>query len=281
MSLGKESSDRPTQSQSQPINATASKRFLTLLAIKLLKRFRKRYGSVLFLSDKICVKYGSLVNLSEASTMQFVAKHTSIPVPRVYCAFVHQDRTYIVMERIHGEQVRAGWVWRSKGSQAKILNQLKKMIEELRRITPPPGTGVASVDGGSLYDVRMPGSSNRFGPFRTIEEFHRHLRNNLETHPEHIPEIAQLIAQQDKPWPGPVLTHADLSSLNILAAGDEVTGIIDWETSGWYPAYWEYTSAWNVNPYNEFWREEVDKFLQPMPEALEMEKIRIKYFSAF
>lgn len=36
-----------------------------------------------------------------------------------------------------------------------------------------------------------------------------------------------------------VFTHGDLSSLNILARVDDIVGIIDWETAGWYPSYWE------------------------------------------
>ncbi|KAF1948496.1 kinase-like protein [Byssothecium circinans] len=264
--------------QSQWINATASRRYLTLLAIKLLKRFRKRNGTVLFLSEKICVKYGSSASLSEASTMQFVAKQTAVPVPRVYCAFAKENRTYIVMERIRGEPVGSGWFKRSEESRAKILGQLKEMVEEMRRISPPEGVGVAHVDGGPLYDPRLPGTSNHFGPFKTIQDFHRHLRGGLEAHPQHEPEISELIRQQDKPRSAPVFTHGDLSSLNVLARGDEIVGIIDWETAGWYPSYWEYTTAWNANPQNQFWRDEVEKFLQPMPKELEMEKIRLKYF---
>jgi thiamine kinase-like enzyme len=94
----------------------------------------------------------------------------------------------------------------------------------------------------------------------------------------HEPEISELISQQDKLQSAPVFTHGDLSSLNVLASGDEIVGIIDWETAGWYPSYWEYTTAWNVNPQNQFWRDEVDRFLQPMHEELEMEKTRLKYF---
>jgi thiamine kinase-like enzyme len=75
-----------------------------------------------------------------------------------------------------------------------------------------------------------------------------------------------------------VFTHGDLSSLNVLASGDKITGIVDWETAGWYPSYWEYSTAWNVNLQNEFWRDEVDKFLEHMPEELEMEKLRLQYF---
>ena len=266
--------------QSQPINATTFRRYLTLLAIKFSKRFRKQSSSpVLFLSKKLCVKCGPQVNLSEASAMEFVAKHTSIPVPRVYCAFKHKNQSYIVMERIHGEPLANGWYGRSKESREKILAQLKNMIEEMRRIMPPDGIGVANVDGGPLYDLRLPGPSRHSGPFRTIQDFHKHLRGGQEAHPKHWPEISELISQQDEfGSPPPVFTHGDLNSANILASGDKVVGIVDWETSGWYPAYWEYTTAWNVNPRNEIWRGEVDKFIQPHPKELEMEKIRLKYF---
>jgi len=62
-----------------------------------------------------------------------------------------------------------------------------------------------------------------------------------------------------------VFTHGDLSSLNILTHGDVVVAVIDWETSGWYPSYWEYTSAWNVNQQNQFWRDESTDFWTQSP----------------
>jgi len=271
--------ESPTNAtQSPPINATLLNRCLTLLAVKLIKRTRKRNGSVLFLSRTLCVKIRSATNLSEASTLQFVAKHTSLPVPRVYCAFVSHGRAYIVMQRIQGEYVGDGWRKRSEESKARLLHQLGTMVQEMRRIPCPEGTGVARVDGGPVYDPRMPGAVTRVGPFRTIQAFHSYLRRGVDAHPNHIAEIGRLIAQHDTLQTALVFTHGDLSSLNILASGDDIVGIVDWETAGWYPAYWEYTTAWHVNPQNEFWRDEVDKFLQPMPEELAMEKIRRKYF---
>ena len=76
------------------------------------------------------------------------------------------------------------------------------------------------------------------------------------------------------------LPHGDLSSFNIIADDDKVTGIIDWETAGWMPEYWEYTSAWHVNPMNPFWRDEVAKFLTPVEYELDMEKIRRRWFGS-
>ena len=78
-----------------------------------------------------------------------------------------------------------------------------------------------------------------------------------------------------------VLTHGDLSSTNVLVHGDDVVGIVDWETAGWWPSYWEYTTASTVAPGDEFWREEIDKFLEPYPEELAMERIRLQYFGDY
>ena len=270
----------PVLAEPQPINGTWWRQFLTLGAIKLCKRWRHHHGIVLFLSNKICIKHGYFTHISEASTMQFIARRTSIPVPKVYCAFTRKGRTYIVMERIDGEILGQGWIQRSKESKEHLLKQLKDIVEEMRSIPSPAAVGVSSTFGGTLYDCRLPGTPGtrrRFGPFSNVSDFHRYLRRGTEARPGNFPEVNDLIAAHEDKWPL-CFTHADLSSLNILVRGDDVVGIIDWETSGWYPSYWEYTTAWNVNPQNEFWQKEVDRFLEPRPRELAMEKVRMKYF---
>ncbi|KAE8378350.1 kinase-like domain-containing protein, partial [Aspergillus bertholletiae] len=172
--------------------------------------------------------------------MQFILQHTSIPVPKVLCSFTHFGLTYIVMERIKGDMIGSGWIHRNEESKAKLLSQLAKMIAEMRELQPPDGIVVASVDGGPLFDSRVPGHSLYFGPFNTVQDFHRHLRMGMQFDSGLEPHIQNLINQQSKTWPS-VFTHGDLSSLNILIHRDNIAGIIDWETACWYPSYWEYT----------------------------------------
>jgi aminoglycoside phosphotransferase len=270
----------PLSQESKPINNTWWRRSLTIAAIKLCKRWRPNDGSVIFLPKNICVKYTYFTHLSEAATMQFISRNTSIPVPKVYCAFTRKEQSYIVMEKVNGEMLGQGWLSRTKESREYILNQLRDMIEEMRRIPPPNNDRAANVDGGTLYDCRLPGAPNtrrRFGPFTHLSDFHRFLRRGTEAHPDQYPEVKELITMHKGTWPL-CFTHADLSSLNILVHGDDVVGIIDWETAGWYPSYWEYTTAWNVNPQNEFWQKEVDGFLEPRPTELAMERVRMRYF---
>jgi len=131
-----------------------------------------------------------------------------------------------------------------------ICKQLRRMLDELRALRPPPGAGVQSCVGGSLRDSTIPHCRPRMGPFKAIQEFHPWLRDDFKPaddlvnlNVEEDAALRETIPQQDGPWPPPVFTHGDLSASNVLVEGDKITGIIDWETSGWYPQYWEYTSA--------------------------------------
>lgn len=62
-------------------------------------------------------------------------------------------------------------------------------------------------------------------------------------------------------WGLPVFTHGDRSSLNVLVSGETIVGIVGWETAGWYPSYWEYITASQVNFRNQFWSAYIDNFL--------------------
>lgn len=93
----------------QPVTASTINRLLTLLAIKALRRFRKRSEIILFPSGSKCAKYGRSTHLSGASTTRFVAEYTSTSGPRVHCAFERKGSTEIKMNRTHGESPGAEW----------------------------------------------------------------------------------------------------------------------------------------------------------------------------
>ncbi|KAF1852212.1 kinase-like protein [Cucurbitaria berberidis CBS 394.84] len=265
-------------------------RLLTLAVTKLAnqrclsKLFTHASGAILYLN--FCIKFGDCVTLAEANTLQFIANHTSIPVPRVYHAFTHHNQTYILMERIRGETIAKRWHSLSDSSKLLIFTQLKRMIEELRSI-PCQTNGVSNLDGGPIHDYRLHPSS--CGPFDTLSDFHLALRNNVtlpslqaqnhnSPNPAAILDVKKLVAFHESVIRSPVFTHGDLSSFNILVRNDEVVGIIDWDTAGWLPYYWEYTTAWHANPQNLFWQNEVGNFLDPQEEELSMEKLRRAYF---
>lgn len=200
--------------------------------------------------------------------------------------FLHNGRVYIVMERIQGDCISKAWDTRSEESKDKLLGQLKLMIEELRTLQPP-SSGVECCTGSSLFDSRMPRPDRRFGPFKTIQEFHLWLRGNLQpleverpeqATPEDWKDVKEMANKQDGPWPEPVFTHGDLNPSSILVRDDEIVGIVDWEFSGWYLHCWEYTSAWCSQIMRAEWQDLLGTFLEPFPEELEMEMTRQRWW---
>ncbi|KLU89509.1 hypothetical protein MAPG_08480 [Magnaporthiopsis poae ATCC 64411] len=283
-------------SEALAINNTRTRRILTRLAVRATRLLRPKSccGSCVSISKRLVVKTGLMVHLEEAAAMRFVAEHApGVPVPRVHCAFVHKDMAYIVQDRVQGEMLASVWKRLRSDDQAwtNVLGSLRRILEELRSIKPPPGAGVQSSTGGSLRDPRNTRAFPRMGPFKSVQEFHVWLRDGLQPPVERPDsavstltddewrELDEMVALQDaKPEPELVFTHGDLNLANIMIIGDKVSGIIDWETAGFYPDYWEYTSAFTVSFMIEEWQKDIDKFLQPYPDALRMERTRRRWW---
>jgi len=165
--------------QDLAINDNLFNRLFTRVALNTWGRLYRSHGVCRPISRKLIVKSGLWTDLTEAATMKFISENTSIPVPEVYCSFVHEGRTFIVMERMRGKSIGKALNSLGHDGQRKVFAQLKRMMDELRSLTPPPGTGVQSCTGGSLRDSRIARSRNRFGPFATIQDFHFWLRDGF------------------------------------------------------------------------------------------------------
>ncbi|KAL2137847.1 hypothetical protein VTI28DRAFT_8003 [Corynascus sepedonium] len=271
--------------ESLAIKNTVFRRLLTLLALDTTGQLYGSRGPCVPISRHLIVKTGPFAHLTEAATLEFVARKTSIPLPRVHSAFVHKNRAIIVMDRLRGVSLAKAWRRLSEKDLDAIFQQLRSIFQELRALPPPPGCGIESCVGGSLRDSRIPRSWPLFGPFKTTLEFHLWLRHGLQPkdHPdpeedEDWDDIKAMVQRQDGPWPPPVFTHGDLSPSNILVRGNCVVGIIDWEFAGWYPCYWEYTSAWQAHLTRQGWEEAIKQFLDPYDHEQKMETTRQRWW---
>ncbi|KAE8443916.1 hypothetical protein EG329_001226 [Mollisiaceae sp. DMI_Dod_QoI] len=236
-----------------------------------------------------CIKYGHTIQLSEATALQFVRQATSIPVPKVYCAFREKDMTYIVMEKIDGEEIGKGWAERPEAERQSLLQQLRVYFDELRSIPHPHPGSVAGAHIQPLWEPRTYKGNLGFGPFANERDFNMFLRYGFQNDDEILgegsmmtdeerSEISRLIRLQDEGKHKTCFTHGDASSSNILVKKGKVVALIDFEMSGFYPEYWEYANAINVNRFDGFWAREVGKFLHAYPKEVEMEAIRRKHF---
>lgn len=220
------------------IKNTFMYRISTLIALKTIAHLFKSNGACIPISKNLIVKTRSYVHLAEAATMRFVAENTSLPVPQVFA--------------------------------------------------PPSPRTALSVKicvAGTVREASVPRPCPRMGPFNTIQEFHLFLKENLRPEEVKVDKeddedwqgIFEMAARQDGPWPPPVVfTNGDLNPFNILVCGDEVAAIIDWEYAGWFPNYWEYTTAWCGSLARTKWQDNLRKFPDAFSVELEMEKVRNK-----
>jgi hypothetical protein len=101
-------------------------------------------------SPNLVVKYGDSVQMNEALTSDFVGRHTSTPIPRIYAAYTHgpfEDRdeewsskydTYIFMEFVEGQTLEKEWGLLDEDSKSSVMKDLQGYLEQLRGI--PGGT---------------------------------------------------------------------------------------------------------------------------------------------
>ncbi|CAK7230044.1 hypothetical protein SBRCBS47491_007453 [Sporothrix bragantina] len=231
-------------------------------------------------------------HLIEATTMQYVASRTMVPVPRVYTSFIHNRQTYIVMERPEGITLFDAFETYPREDILAIYSQLRLMIQSMRSIPLPRPYrgGVYNCNGGSVRSFRQKCYASRIGPFPTIEDFHWTMRDDFHyktaprppyVSPRDWEDLEDMVELQEASDQLPVFTHGNLQPCNIIVSGRQVVSIIGWENAGFFPKYWEYTTAWTGCELNSVWKDEIDRFLDTYHDGLFCEQVRLKYWKKY
>ncbi|CAK3798973.1 phosphotransferase enzyme family [Lecanosticta acicola] len=211
---------------------------------ELLKRCKTLtpYSGAYRMNETTVVKTGDAVRMAEAEAMRLVAEKTSIPVPRVFDAYIQESDGHgvIIMEYIQGETLDKAWPSYSTTQKDALLGQLRGFLMELRSIG---GSKISAVDGSHCSDQFFDTDNPNCGPFDDERDFHQGLADALRkrgdtTWCQMVSRFLISLGGHDI-----VLTHNDLAPRNILVQGGSVVAILDWEMSGYYPDYWEYVKA--------------------------------------
>lgn len=129
-----------------------------------------------------------------------------------------------------------------------IQNTVASWVNKLHASHPPPNFPAQRVSGflgGPFlsYRIDTPGV---VGPFESPAQFHSQdfctvWPDRVEKAEEHI---RRFIAERPQRHYQSCLTHGDLLLHNITADEEcRPTGLIDWQTAGWMPEYWETASS--------------------------------------
>ncbi|KAI9891942.1 MAG: hypothetical protein M1814_002327 [Vezdaea aestivalis] len=197
------------------------------------------------------VKYGKGVSLAEVDSLSFVASNTSIPVPKVYDSYNQGGITYIVMEYVPGDNLEHVWCSLSSAEKEKVSHSLREYLEQLRKHKSQTYGG--SNNRSFEHGLFRCWSGEPGGPFNSEKDLVEALFRNTGASNEMLSRLHQL--SDCLHGHEAVFTHGDMQRKNILferhQLGFKLT-LIDWEVSGFYPAWWEYDSAMCPRPTDDW-----------------------------
>ncbi|KAF7192352.1 Altered inheritance of mitochondria protein 9, mitochondrial [Pseudocercospora fuligena] len=220
-----------------------------------------------------------LYSESEYATMEYVRKHTNIPVPEVY--FVNHNDNHVVgaefavMEYLPGQSLAVQRAYEMPFEHKKaVLEQLADVYVQLSKLKFDVVGSLTATGIGPIQDREYGEDSSGQGPYSSFEQYMYNVmyldRENAEILDPHRAPIKQAVADLfesgnhhllDPPFR---LMHGDLDLQNILFSTSDdgsppkLTGVIDWDGSMTFPLYYlfEYPIfIQDCNWYKDSWEE--------------------------
>lgn len=227
-------------------------------------RIGNSMSPVFRIDAKTVVKTGDCVRLAEAEAMKLVREKTTIPVPKVYNAYINNATGHplIVMDFIEGDCLVDIWDGMDDEQKQHVTEQLRDHLSQLRKIE---GSFIGSVDGTACEDPLFTDDLGAYGPYENEAMFNqgivKALKDTLSS--GWVDTVCNMAMSME--GHKIVMTHSDLSPRNIIVQGSKVVAILDWEYSGYYPDYWEYVKAFYRPAWESEWMKNraVDRILEP------------------
>ena len=248
----------------QPHSKDLSAGLVSLLANSevLYESVWAAFVMVFRISEKIAVKFSRNERsaVTEYQSLSYLEKHLpSFPAPKPH-GVVRLGKFYLLFTAfIPGHNLEKVWPQLSKIEKRNISSQLETLFLTLRSLLPfPDNTPLGGVEGDGCMDLR---TAIRFNsePIMNSRQFEDFVFAGSKTA---SPMYTRLLRSLMPNSPAKtVFTHGDLRPANIIVCqegGDEngpwrIAAVIDWETSGFYPEYWECVKATNIlGPRDQF-----------------------------
>ncbi|RTE76956.1 hypothetical protein BHE90_008574 [Fusarium euwallaceae] len=243
------------------------------------------------IQQRFVMKFGVDVQPIEAHNMLYVAKSTTVPVPKVYAIYQRRKKqsvvTYIVMQHVQGTTLLNLWGSLDQARKTSIAKTLRVYFDQLRQLKHPGGFG--NIDGGPPLDdifTATQGANEIKGSFATEAELIEWIIRiySLETgertayKTRYYKQILPTVLRGDGT---PIFTHNDFQRKNVIVRDDGIPVIIDWEFASWYPTYWEYSTAMFANSgWNDDWHEYLRIVLDEYPnQSLWLSSMKLEMWS--
>jgi hypothetical protein len=227
------------------------------LAVRILERVLARkpsweyYSKALYrISEDVVVKVTCTQNRDAPALLQWLAEQApDVAAPRPLGMLRMRGTSFMFMTFVPGTTLEERWPSLSPDAKNHIRRRLNDALAVLRSIPHPSGTALGSPVGQRVcIDVRRESRTS-------TELVHESQLNDFLVHEptsRAAPCFRQWLRSRMRDDHRIVFTHADFHPRNIMVAdtpdgtGVELTGIIDWDYSGFYPEHWEMQKAMNT-----------------------------------
>ncbi|KAI0061463.1 kinase-like protein [Artomyces pyxidatus] len=184
---------------------------------------------------------------TEADALRFLnASGLDLPIPRLVDSIAIDGNTYTVMTRLPGRLLRDEVDQLSDPEVQAIVDDIQAILHRLWTLEQCPedaGKVMLSASGHGLPNP-MTFFESYWGPCPSILDCYfdlgRHLRDpDIDDWTPDIyvagqPDLVNAVTADRVVW-----VHSDLRPQNILVHHGRLSGIIDWENSGWLPLHWQ------------------------------------------
>ncbi|KAK8167644.1 kinase-like domain-containing protein [Phyllosticta citrichinensis] len=256
---------------SPPVPAPAP-RWLRLLigyAHKALKHFSLRYycrwTGIPINNQLMHLPFGLVLKWSDGTRIEEVlatkmARAARIPVPVIISYGEHPNTPHapvsILMTRLPGDDLGQVYEKLSDSEKQAVFADVKTIFDAVRKWKSPWGdTRICSPSGAGIRSIRVP--EHFAPPCENKDEFIDYLLLPASDHrfpsrEAFLEGLATVNSIRSIPH-RIVFSHGDLKHHNIMVHAGRVSGIIDFESAGWYPEYWDFTTARWFLPRDYWW----------------------------
>lgn len=237
-------------------------------SLKQFSIYYCRWVRIPFDNQIIPLPFGLLLKWSDGTRLEEVlatevCRAAGLPTPKIISYGEHPNSPHapvsILMTRLPGRELGQAYESLSHHAQSTALTEFKLYLSTIRGWRSPWGEErVCSITGGSIRSIRVP--NHTIGPCETPQEFHDYLlapaRYSSASEAVNEEKLRRARKLQLLQRPGVKFTHGDIKHHNILVDEEgHITGLLDWESAGWYPEFWEYTTALRFVPKDFWWYE--------------------------
>ena len=208
------------------------------------------------LSSDLAVKsFRGISDFTEYTSMEFLELHKPhLPVPRPHGLITAGGSAYVFMTLVPGITLNKIWPELQEEQKMHLSNELNSIFLDLRQLECPDGTPLGGPGGEGCKDTRRHTRVSQV-PLYTSSEFWDFQYSGARAGSQ---VYLQFLRQLTSPFQARncVFTHGDLRTENIMVQlGKDgkyrISGIIDWEMGGFYPADFECTKVTNTFATNE------------------------------